>query len=238
MADYKKVRVGEPLKITAKCWNRVLDTISTQPEYRTSAKDLTRTNLLVQVLNTTSSTVDVWGVLEVSGVVNDPTAGNSAAAQWHDTPIIKGTTPSGTTAAKFVIAVEPIKAGKIGRAAIDGVVQCKLDVYAGTHEFAFPQATTTALKTGSAGGALILWKESGTGNGKWALVRIGTTGGIVRGTFVAPWSKGSTAVVQDESSSRVTYQAKNYFASMTGSGSKACAISFVGGEWILIAAEC
>jgi hypothetical protein len=36
----------------------------------------------------------------------------------------------------------------------------------------------------------------------------------------------------------VTYDAKNYFASLTGSGVKACAIAFVGGEWILIAAEC
>lgn len=238
MADYKKVRVGEPLRITAKCWNRVLDTISTQPEYRTSAKDFARTNLLVQVLNTTSSTIDVWGVLEVSGVVNDPTAGNSSAAQWHDTPIITGTTPSGTTAAKFVIAVEPIKAGKIGRAAIEGVVQCKLDIKAESDLFASAQASTTALKSGPAGEAAILWKESGTGSDKWGLIRIGNVRSLVRGTFSGAWAKGATATVTDAVTSSVTYTTKNYFASLTGTGSKACAISFVGGEWILIAAEC
>ena len=63
-------------------------------------------------------------------------------------------------------------------------------------------------------------------------------GEIIRGTFAAPWSKGSTATVTDAVLTSVTYTAKNYFANLTGSGSKACAISFVGGEWILIAAEC
>jgi hypothetical protein len=35
-----------------------------------------------------------------------------------------------------------------------------------------------------------------------------------------------------------TYTANNYFAAITGSGTKACAIAYAGGEWILIAAEC
>jgi len=61
---------------------------------------------------------------------------------------------------------------------------------------------------------------------------------IVRGTFTAPWSKGSTKTVANAVMTSVTYDAKNYFASLTGSGVKACAIAFVGGEWILIAAEC
>jgi hypothetical protein len=61
---------------------------------------------------------------------------------------------------------------------------------------------------------------------------------IVRGTFTAPWSKGATAIVTDAIQTSVTYDAKNYFASITGSGSKACAIALFSGEWILIAAEC
>ena len=63
--------------------------------------------------------------------------------------------------------------------------------------------------------------------------------GLVRGTFTAPWNKGSTKTVTDATLSSVTYAGvKNYFASVTGSGSKACAIAYVAGEWILIAAEC
>ena len=61
---------------------------------------------------------------------------------------------------------------------------------------------------------------------------------IKRGTFSAPWSKGSTATVTDAITSGTTYTAKNYFAGVTGTGTKACAIADVGTEWILRAAEC
>jgi hypothetical protein len=61
---------------------------------------------------------------------------------------------------------------------------------------------------------------------------------LVRGTYSGDWDKGSTKLVTDATLSAVTYTAKNYFASLTGSGTKACAIAYAGGEWILIAAEC
>lgn len=66
----------------------------------------------------------------------------------------------------------------------------------------------------------------------------GDDGGIVRGTFSGSWSKGSTATVTDATLNSVTYTAKNYFASLSGTGTKACALAYVAGEWILIAAEC
>ena len=67
----------------------------------------------------------------------------------------------------------------------------------------------------------------------------GADGEIIRGTFTAPWNKGSDKTVTDATLTSVTYAGvKNYFAAITGSGSKACAIAYAGGEWILIAAEC
>jgi hypothetical protein len=62
--------------------------------------------------------------------------------------------------------------------------------------------------------------------------------GVARGTFTAPWAKGATASVADAVDVGTTYTAKNYFAAITGSGARACAIAYAGGEWILIAAEC
>lgn len=62
---------------------------------------------------------------------------------------------------------------------------------------------------------------------------------IVRGTFTAPWNKGSTKTVTNAVITAQTYQnVNNYFATVSGSGTKACAIAYVAGEWILIAAEC
>jgi hypothetical protein len=62
--------------------------------------------------------------------------------------------------------------------------------------------------------------------------------GVARGTFTAPWAKGATAAVTDAVDAGTTYTAKNYFAGITASGSRACSIAYAGGEWILIAAEC
>lgn len=79
------------------------------------------------------------------------------------------------------------------------------------------------------------------GDASTSAPRLTTAGGddsIVRGTFTGAWAKGSTATVTNAVLSSVTYQAKNYFASLTGTGTKNCAIAFAGGEWILIAAEC
>lgn len=62
---------------------------------------------------------------------------------------------------------------------------------------------------------------------------------IVRGTFTPPWEKLATRTVTSALETGVTYEAKNWFADISGTtGSKNCAIAFVGGEWILIAAEC
>ena len=60
---------------------------------------------------------------------------------------------------------------------------------------------------------------------------------VRRGTFTAPWNKGATATVTDAAISSVTYTAKNYFAAVSGTGTKACAIAWACGEWILIEVE-
>jgi hypothetical protein len=69
--------------------------------------------------------------------------------------------------------VEPIESGKIGKVAVGGVVQCKVTVDKTDDKFV--ACASGGLQTGVKGEGLILWKESGTGSGKWALVRLGTT---------------------------------------------------------------
>lgn len=167
----------------------------------------------VMAKNNTGSKIERWGVLAITGMDITPGSSNNATGQFEQLPVVTGGTPSDTTTA-WCIAVEPIAAGKIGRVAVGGVVQLK------------------ASDLGKASGAHVLWKDS-----TWALIRI--QAGVIRGTFSAPWNKGSTNTVTDATLTSVTYTGvKNYFASITGSGSKACAIAYAGGEWILIAAEC
>jgi hypothetical protein len=172
--------------------------------------------------------------------ITPTSSSGGATASFEEMPVLTGGTPSATTTA-WCVTVEPIESGKIGRVAVGGVVQCKVEVDKADDKFAACKASAAELKTGTSGEGLILWKESGTGTGKWALVRLAAGGaqGIKRGTFSAPWTKGSTKTVSDAVNSGTTYDnVQNYFASLTGSGTKACAIAYVGSEWILIAAEC
>jgi len=161
-----------------------------------------------------SVTVARWGVLAITGVAITPTSSSGGAtASFEEMPVLTGSTPDATTTA-WCVAVEPIESGKVGRVAVGGVVQLK------------------TADLGKASGAHVLWKDS-----TWALIRMQS--GVVRGRFSAPWNKGDTATVTDAVYSGTTYaNVKNYFANVIGSGSKACAIAYVGTEWILIAAEC
>jgi hypothetical protein len=188
------------------------------------------------VLCRSGVTVARWGVLAITGLEITPTTAAGVSA-FESMPIVTGATPSASTTA-WGIAVEPIAAGKVGRLAVAGVVQCKVSVGDSAHKFVRAKASATELESANIGEGIILWKESGNGSGKWSLVRLADgPQGVRRGTSPAPWTKGSTSTVTDALTS-TTYTAINYFASITGTGTKACAIAYVGSEWILIAAEC
>ena len=155
-----------------------------------------------------------WTVLAITGMAIAPTAeAGVATASFEEMPTITGGTPSATTTA-WCVAVEPIAANKVGRVAVGGVVQMK------------KSQLSYAL------GAQVLWSGP-----EWLLIRFGS--GFARGTFTAPWAKGDTKEVIDAVDTSKHYGVvKNYFATVSGAGQKACAIAFIGNEWILIAAEC
>jgi len=254
---YAKAQPGEKLKIHATTWNQVVDLVkpgaAAAPGEEFSYR---RTNFRVYCQNKTSGTVPQWGVLHIDGVLPTPSGSTGTATEgFQSSPAVIGKTPTGTTNGSFVIAVEPIGADKLGMAAIDGVVQCKLDVTDASHRFATPKpGSTTELKTASSGEAAILWKESGTGTGKWGLVRIGagSGGGVKVGKITGTWNKGGTQTVWEYTGAGVqasgpsgplSLTGANRFVTVTvsgtsGSSSKWVAVANVDSTWHLIAAEC
>jgi hypothetical protein len=238
-----RIEPGQPLRgaISARAWNRAQDAADLVLGAGTGTEGVTGSPVLkpyTWVYCRPSVTVARWGVLAITGVEITPTSTpGGATASFEEMPVLTGGTPSATTVA-WCVAVEPIESGKVGRVAVGGVVQCKIDVASENDRFVTTKASSVELKSAGNGQGLILWKDTGTGTGKWALVRLGGGVGILRGTFAAPWSKGATATVTDAANTSTTYTAKNYFAGITATGTKACAIAYAGGEWILIAAEC
>ena len=239
-----RIEPGQPLRgaISARAWNRAQDAADLVLGANPGTAGVTGSPVLkpyTWVYCKPSVTVARWGVLAITGVAITPTSSSGGAtASFEEMPVLTGDTPDATPK-PWCVAIEPIESGKIGKVAVGGVVQCKVEVDKADDKFV--GCSGDGLKTGTSGEGLILYKEGGTGAGKWALVRLVSSGaqGVKRGTFTAPWSKGATQTVTDAVTSGTTYaDVKNYFAAITGTGEKACAIAYVGTEWILIAAEC
>jgi len=189
-------------QISARAWNRAQDAadIVLGDRYGQAGEaqiDGPKPYTPILARNSTTGTVNRWGVLSVAGVVFTPSgATGNATQQFQDQPVLSGGLPTGGSS--FVVAVEPIAAGKIGRVAVAGVVQAKINVVSESDTFATAKdGDLTQLTSASSGEATILWKESGTGAGKWAIVRFGAAGaaGIRLGKVTGTWSKNATASV-------------------------------------------
>jgi len=250
-----KLEPGQKLNgaITARSWNRMVDATeivlgAPQDFGADGVQGPAAPNHTILCRNDSGAAVGRWGVLAITGMVIAPSgAAGAATLSWQTSPAVIGVAPPTGTVGGFVVAVEPIANGKIGRAAVSGVVQAKVDVTDAGHTFATPKpGSTTAFDSGSSGPALILWKESGTGNGKWALLRIAAgAGGTKLGKISTGWAKGTTAAVEEFSGSGTsrgtTFSAINRFGLVTGPTSgtpKFVACSLVDSTWHLIAAEC
>jgi predicted RecA/RadA family phage recombinase len=201
--------------------------------------------------NNTTGTVRRWGVLSVAGVVFTPSgATGNATQQFQDQPVLSGGLPTGGQS--FVVAVEPIAAGKIGRVAVAGVVQAKINVTDAGHGFAKARnADMAQLESSATGDVQILWKESGIGAGKWAIVRFGTGAGASfrLGVATGQWTKDTTYIVTQIKGDRsalvsgpsgpATFTAYNAAQTVTGpSGGYYVGCVDIDGTWYLNWSEC
>ncbi len=84
---------------------------------------------------------------------------------------------------RFAVLLDPVPAGQIARACIDGICSVQINVTREVDRRADVKTGQTSwLRSGSCGAADILWKETGTGV-KWAKVRIGNVAGWFSGVL-------------------------------------------------------
>jgi hypothetical protein len=239
-------------QISARAWNRAQDAadIVLGDRYGQVGEPQTdgpKPYTPILARNSTTGTVSRWGVLSVAGVVFTPSgATGNATQQFQDQPVLSGGLPTGGSS--FVVAVEPIAAGKIGRVAVAGVVQAKINVVAESDTFATAKdGDLTQLTSASSGEAQILWKESGTGTGKWAIVRFGgsgAAGGSRLGKVTGTWAKNATASVQQYSGAGAIVTGSSFVAinraqTVTGpTGGFWVGCDSIDGTWHLAWTEC
>jgi hypothetical protein len=173
-----RIEPGQKLSsaISARAWNRAQQAadvvLGERDQFATSAKEYWgRAANVIYIRNDSNADVGRCHVLGIAGVVVDPTSSDAAAAAFVERPVLTGWTPqTGVNDTKFAICIEPIAIGGIGRAAVGGMLAVKVRIDDESHGFATVlDGDATQLRSAGCGILQLLWKESGTGDNKWAV---------------------------------------------------------------------
>jgi hypothetical protein len=173
----KKVRSGESLRMPAAAYNSFIDAAvelrqRQQSQGREAQREF-RQSGLVLVRNDSGADVDQFHVLGIDGPLIAPDASEQ---NFKDRVALKGVAPTEDDhLGRFVVCIEPIKAGALGVACAAGVCQVKIDVPDEDTERPFAEVAdgvTANLEAVHSGSADILWRAGGTGV-QWAIVRLG-----------------------------------------------------------------
>ena len=123
----------------------------------------------------TTGDIGRFQVMGISGLVYEYGDNES---EFKNNPSLELRTPTDDDRSGYAITQEPIKSGKIGRVMVAGVTPCQLWIVDTADTYADVNAMVSddgMLYTGG-GNARILWKQTGTGTGKWALVQFPNSG--------------------------------------------------------------
>ncbi len=192
MCALDHVQPGQDLEISAVDWNAAMDAARA---HRGAAGIPPTTPALpyggrgeVLIKNASGSDRGRNDVLGISDVLYTPTDNLNG---FRTRPILEGATPAvADHVGRFVVLLEPIANGKIGRAVADGLAVCQIEVTAdgssgdGPGEYAdVADGQADRLAAGGGGSARVLWREGGDGL-QWAVVLLGAG---LPGTVDAPY---------------------------------------------------
>ena len=166
--DLRKVRTGDPLRIPARAYNAFVDAahVARRIDSDTGAGPALRgpNEHLVLVRNESGVDLPRFGILGIDRPIIEPGEdGNPDEFKRRAAVIGASITTTDEYLGRFVVAREPIAAGRIGWSVIRGVTPAVLNVIDEEHSHADTFPDEQSLRTGFTGAARILWKEPGTG---------------------------------------------------------------------------
>jgi len=169
----KKVQPGQRMVIPAQTFNTFIDAARDYLQRRQNQGGdplaEPRQAGVILVRNDTGEDRALFDILGLDGPVYGP-EDNEEGFKFRYA--LKGVASTAADhAGNFAICLEPIADGKIGRCLVQGVTPVKLNVLRDDHGFA-DVVDDGRLSTAPEGAAQVLWKEDGTGEDKWALVRV------------------------------------------------------------------
>jgi hypothetical protein len=177
----KKVRPGDPLQISAPTYNAFVDAARDFQERRfdTGSNSLPdwQQGGVVLVRNDSGGDRGRFDVLGINGVLIDP---SDNEAEFVNRVAVAGVVPTEDHVGRFVVLLEPVKSGSIGRACIDGVHVARVEMVDEDHTYADIEVGTTAqLVSSTFGSVRLLWiqPEEDRGSIAWCIVRLSSPGG-------------------------------------------------------------
>lgn len=126
---------------------------------------------IVTVRNDSGGDLDRFAVLGIGAPIID---NSDNLAEFQNRVTFKGQLPDiDLHRGRFVILLEPLADGAIGKAVVSGVCQVLVNVSDAAHTFADVIDGDATTLASAARGVPMLWKETGTGDDKCAIVRLG-----------------------------------------------------------------
>jgi len=149
---FRKAISGQPVRIPAQTWNAMLEAAQAHRDRQEHLGREARprgAGGIVLVKNATGSDVGRFSVLGIDGVLIAP---GDNEAEFLGRTAVTGVTPTTDHAGRFVVLIEPVKAGALGRAMLHGVTRARLYVEEDrTVGFAAPTAGETGYLVPYAG---------------------------------------------------------------------------------------
>ncbi len=187
MSDtFKKVKSGDKLRIPAATYNAFIDSAvdyqSRQRNLSSTPQAAQRSSGIILVRNDTGSDLNRFSVLGVGGPIITPDANLDS---FKNKVAVSGVVPrTKTHVGRYIINLEPLKAGVIGMAYAAGACPVQITVPDTTNDYPYVEivdGVTDYLEARKAGSSAILWKQGTTGV-QWALIALGRASGIAAGT--------------------------------------------------------
>lgn len=177
----RKVKPGDPLQIPAQTWNTFIDVAEAFQRQqhavrRTPQRDLLNTGILL-VRNTSGAARPRFGVLGIAGPVINP---DDNLPEFQGQVALRGVVPTAEHVGRFVVLLEPLADGAIGRACVDGLCAARVEVASASDRLAdCAIGQAEKLVANPAGTARLLWvapPTSGYPYTGWAVVQLGCGG--------------------------------------------------------------
>ncbi len=182
----KRVAPGEDLEISARDYNLIVDAVNDWHSRRqdgfgrTASAEFAQSGVIL-VRNDSGASRGRFSVLGIDDSILDPA---HALPAFQSRVALSGILPDEEEhVGRWVVTLEPLAAGAIGRAVASGIVAARVNVLDVNAQFAeIEDGNATRLQAATSGTAQIVWRQSGAGT-KWAVIRIGAGGGSSSSTY-------------------------------------------------------